>query len=150
MLQFWDYFVEFFVGYAASGISNEIAAVLTKIEHMPLIPSEIKIAADQIKLGKSSKLATLRVEQFLRHWDTDLWLVLALLFNYCVVNSYPQRLNQMLLLPLHKKEAKKNPDNYQGISFIHSIGSLFSKVVINRLESDNHATKAACQSGFHY
>ena len=46
MLKFWDYFAELFGGYAASGISNEIAANLTKIEHTPFTPSEIKIAAD--------------------------------------------------------------------------------------------------------
>ena len=93
-------------------LANEIAANLTKIEHTPFTPSEIKTAADQMKLGKSSALATFRVEQFLRHRDTDLWHAPALLFNHCVVNSYPQRLNQMLLLPLHKKGAKNNPDNY--------------------------------------
>ena len=113
MLQFWDHFAELFGGDAASGISNEIAANLTKIEHTPFTPSEIKIAADQMKPGKSSALATFRVEQLLRHRDTDLWHALALLFNHCVANSYPQRLNQMLLLPLHKKGAKNNPDNYQ-------------------------------------
>ena len=150
MLQFWEHFAELFGGDAASGISNEIAANLTKIEHTPFTPSEIKIAADQMKPGKSSELATFRVEQLLRHRDTDLWHMLALLFNHCVANSYPQRLNQMLLLPLHKKGAKNNPDNYLGISLIHPIGRLFSKVVTNRLESDNHATRAACQLGFHY
>ena len=112
MLQFWEYFFEFFGGNAASGISNEIAANFTKIKHMPFTPSEIKTAANQMKPGKSSALAAFRVEQLLRHRDTDLWHALALLFNHCVANSYPQRLNQMLLLLLHKKGAKNNPDNY--------------------------------------
>ena len=112
MLQFWDHFAELFGGYAAPGISDEIAVNLTKIVYTPFTPSEIKIAADQMKLEKSSALATFRVEQFMRHRETDLWHTLALLFNYCVANSYLQRLNQMLLLPLHKKGAKNNPDNY--------------------------------------
>ena len=46
LLQFQDYFAEMFGGDAASGISNEIAANLTKIEHTPFTPSEIKTAAD--------------------------------------------------------------------------------------------------------
>ena len=72
MLQFWDHFAKLFGGDAASGISDKIAANLTKIEHTPFIPSEIKIAADQMKPGKSSMLATFWVEQFLRHRDTNL------------------------------------------------------------------------------
>ena len=80
MLQFQDHFAELFGGDAASGISNEIAANLTKIKHTPFTPSEIKIAADQMKLGKSSALATFRVEQFLRHRDTDLW---HMRWHYC-------------------------------------------------------------------
>ena len=73
MLQFWDYFPEFFGGYAASGINDEIAANLAKIEHTLFTPFEIKIAVDQMKLEKSSKLATFQIEQFLRPRDTDLW-----------------------------------------------------------------------------
>ena len=139
-----------FGGDTASGISDKIKANLTKIEHTPFTPSEIRIAADQMEPGKSSALTTFRVEQFLRHRDTDLWHALALLLNHCVANSYPHRLNQMLLLPLHKKGAKNNPNNYQGISLIYPIGRLFSKVVTNCLESNNHATRAACQLGFCY
>ena len=55
----------------------------------------------------------------------------------------------MLFLPLHKKGPKDNPDNYCGISLIHPLGRLFSKIVTARLESDERAARAACQSGFH-
>ena len=72
MLQFWKHFAELFGGDAASGISDEIVADLTKIEHTPFTPLEIKISAEQMKPGKSSELATFRVEQFMRHRDTDL------------------------------------------------------------------------------
>ena len=52
MLQFRDHFAELFEGDAASGISYKVAANLTKIEHTPFTPSEIKIAADQMKMEK--------------------------------------------------------------------------------------------------
>ena len=39
---------------------------------MPFSPSEIRIAAKQMKLGKSSALATFQVKQFLRYRDTNL------------------------------------------------------------------------------
>ena len=54
----------------------------------------------------------------------------------------------MLFLPLHKKGPKDNPDNYRGISLIHPLGRLFSKIVTARLESDERTARAACQSGF--
>ena len=58
MLQIQDHFAKLFEGDAASVISNEIAANLTKIAYKPFTPSEIKISADQMKPGKSSALAT--------------------------------------------------------------------------------------------
>ena len=58
LLQLWDHFAKLFGGDAASGISDEIAANLTKIEQTPFNPSEIKVWADQMKLEKSSALTT--------------------------------------------------------------------------------------------
>ena len=54
----------------------------------------------------------------------------------------------MLFLPLHKKGPKDNLDNYCGISLIHLLGCLFSKIVTACLESDEHTARAVCQSGF--
>ena len=48
----------------------------------------------------------------------------------------------MLLLPLHKKGDKSDPDNYRGISLIHPLGRLFCKTVTNRLETDPNAKRA--------
>ena len=77
------------------------------------------------------------------------WKVLAFLFDKFVETAYPSELNHMLFLPLHKKGPKDNPDNYHGISLIHPLGHLFSKIVTACLESDECAARAACQSGFH-
>ena len=67
------------------------------------------------------------------------WKVLAFLFDKFVETAYPSELNHMLFLPLHKKGVKDSPDNYRGISLIHPLGRLFSKIVTACLESNGRA-----------
>ena len=59
-----------------------------------------------MKLDRLFALATFCVERLLNHKDGYLQHAVILLFNWCVAESYLQRLNQMLLLPLHKKKKK--------------------------------------------
>ena len=65
-----------------------------------------------MKPGKSCELTTFYIEHLINHKYGNLWHAVALLSNLCVAESYPQRLNQMLLLPLNKKGDKINPYNY--------------------------------------
>lgn len=67
---------------------------------------------------------------------------MALLFNTFVDNGYPMELNRMLMLPLHKKGDMAACDNYRGISLMHPLGRLFSKVVTARLLRDPAARRA--------
>ena len=67
---------------------------------------------------------------------------MALLFNAFVDNGYPVGLNDMLLLPLHKKGDMESCDNYRGISLMHPLGRLFSKVVTARLLRDPASVRA--------
>ena len=56
---------------------------------MAFTPNEIQFAAGQIKPGKLSALATFCIEYLFNHKDGNLWHAVALLFNRCVVESYP-------------------------------------------------------------
>ena len=58
LLQFKDHFEKLFGGDAVSGISAKPAAKLTKIQHTPFPPNEIKIAVIQMKLERFLALAT--------------------------------------------------------------------------------------------
>ena len=90
-------------------------------------------------------LATFRVEQLLGHRDSNMWHVLALLFNHCVVESYPQRLNQMLLLPLHKKVEQNSPRQLSRHHYHLSNWQIVQQGGDQlHLESDNYAMRAAC------
>ena len=77
-----------------------------------------------------------------------IWQVLAELFNTFIARGYPPVLNQMLLMPLHKRGDPADCSNYRGISLMHPWGRLFSKVVVCRLEVDPAATRARAQAGF--
>ena len=101
-----------------------------------------------MKANKTTALATFGIEVLREHVDGGLWEVLACLFNHFVTSSYPLRLNSMLLMPLHKKGDVRACDNYRGISLMHPLGRLFSKVVVARLERSPAATRAECQAGF--
>ena len=48
----------------------------------------------------------------------------------------------MLLLTLHKKGEKSDPENYKGISLIHPLGRLFCKTVTNKLKADPNTKRA--------
>ena len=74
--------------------------------------------------------------------------VLAEMFDCFVTDGYPSILNQMLMMPLHKKDDPSDCGNYRGISLMHPWGRLFSKLVVRRLERDPAATRAKAQAGF--
>ena len=98
--------------------------------------------------GKSSALATYPIEFLKGHVLGVQWEILAVLFNAFVENGYPVELNRMLFLPLHKKGDEEACDNYRGISLMHPVGRLFSKVVTQRLLRDEAAVRADSQAGF--
>ena len=54
----------------------------------------------------------------------------------------------MLMLPLHKKGDMAACDNYRGISLMHPLGRLFSKIITARLLRDPAARRAEGQAGF--
>ena len=94
--------------------------------------------------GKSTALAVYAIELLKGHASPALWETVAVLFNAFINNGYPVKLNDMLMMPLHKKGALEDCDNYRGISLMHPLGRLFSKVVTTRLLHDPAAVRAPC------
>ena len=48
----------------------------------------------------------------------------------------------MLFMPVYKRGDASDPDNYRGISLMHPVARLFSKVLTARLERDPAAVRA--------
>lgn len=120
----------------------DAAAAILEALHEPFSAGEVAQAASLMAPGKSTALARYPIEYLRGHRGSGPWDVVALLFNAFVDQGYPADLNRMLLLPLHKKGDEAACDNYRGISLMHPLGRLFSKVVTARLLRDPGAVRA--------
>ena len=60
--------------------------------------------------------------------------LLTVLFNVILDSgNYPKEWSKALILPLHKKGPKADPNNYRGISLSSVISKVFMKVLVIRL-----------------
>lgn len=73
------------------------------------------------------------------------------LFNLCISQGiYPMELKMAKVIPIHKKAASDDPDNYRPISILPLLDFIFEKLLYSRLMS--HVSRfnflLACQYGF--
>ena len=120
------------------GVEAELEASL----HLPFTATEIATAAGLMARGKTTALARYPLELLRVSPHSALWRVLAVLFNHFVTSGFPSRLSHMLFLPVYKRGDATNPDNYRGISLMHPVARLFSKVLTARLANDPAAVRA--------
>ena len=119
-----------------------IEAELESFLHLPFMALEIASAAGRMAQGKTTALARYHLELLRVSPRSALWHVLAVLFNHFVTSGFPSRLSHMLLLPVYKRGDATNPDNYRGISLMHPVARLFSKVLTACLANDPAAVRA--------
>ena len=112
----------------------DLQASLDSCPFAPFRPTELWAAASAMASNKTTALARYRIELLRSPPSSQLWDVLALLFNQAVAGSFPSRLNHMLFLPVYKnKGLVTSCDNYRGIALMHPLNRLFSKVLTARL-----------------
>ena len=76
---------------------------------------------------------------------------LLVLFNKIFELGYfPKAWSEGFVVTLHKKGSLNNENNYRGITLLSTIGTLFSRVLNNRLNSwaDKYSVYIDAQSGF--
>ncbi len=100
---------------------------------------EILTALKKLKKDKAPGLDNI-LHEFLIAGKESLLKPLCKLFNL-VFNSgtYPSIWSLNFLRPIHKKDDRKDPDNYRGIAVGSCLSKLFSYVLLNRLVK--HAEK---------
>jgi hypothetical protein len=58
------------------------------------------------------------------------------LFNFIFnKGNFPKIWSKSILVPLHKKGSKADPNNYRGISVASNLGKVFNKIIHERLMS---------------
>ena len=62
--------------------------------------------------------------------------------NRILVSGFPSQLSRMLFMHIYKRGDPTDPDNYRGISLMHPVARLFSKVLTARLAQDPAAVHA--------
>ena len=120
------------------GIEAELESSL----HLPFTALEIASAAGRMARGKTTTLARYPLELLRVPPHSALWRILAVLFNRFVTSGFPSRLSHMLFMLVYKWGDASDPDNYRGISLMHPVARLFSKVLTARLERDPAAVHA--------
>ena len=66
-----------------------------------------------------------------KHESIDINLII---FNNILSNGiYPTAWAEGYIVPIHKKNDKKDPNNYRGITISNSLGKLFNSILQNRL-----------------
>ena len=90
-----------------------------------------------IKCLKTSKAAGFDniLNEFLISGKESLLQPLCIIFNRIFTShTYPSMWSINFLRPVHKRDDRKDPDNYRGIAVGSCLGKLYSYVLLNRLE----------------
>ena len=101
----------------------------------PIFLSEIRYAISTLKRGKSPGFDGLLSNFFI---DAKDFIASFLLKMYTVIFEsamYPESWTKGLIVPIHRKGDKGDPNNYRGITLISTFAKIFSLVLQNRLNS---------------
>ena len=92
-------------------------------------PEEIINTIKSLKNGKSTA-ADMISNEMLKYGKETLVKPLQKIFNNVFESgSFPNVWNENLIVPLHKKGPKWDPNNYRGLSVSSNLGKLFNKII---------------------
>ena len=96
-------------------------------------PQEIIREISLIK-SSTSRGPTQFTNRFLKEYSKVLAKPLAILFNYCIENSYvPEVWKKAFVVPIFKKGSKNDAGNYRPVSLTCVVCKLFERLVKNRI-----------------
>ena len=95
--------------------------------------SEVSESVKSLKMGKSSYIDNIGNEA-IKHGYLSIEPALIALFNMVLsYGSFPKIWSDGLIIPLHKKDDKLDPNNYRGIVISSCLGKLFLKILTKRI-----------------
>jgi hypothetical protein len=111
---------------------------------------EIQEAIKHLKRGKAAGPDQI-LNEMIKVSEPVIINFLVKLFNTVFDSGiYPQEWTKAIIVPLHKKGANDDPDNYRGISLLSSLGKVFTTVLNSRLTKWSEANDviSEAQAGF--
>ena len=111
---------------------------------------EILECIDQLKSGKSAGIDGV-INEYLKTSKEILMPLYVKLFNIILdTGIIPSDWSLGVIIPIHKKGDKANPDNYRGITLLSCFGKLFTSVLNNRLYKflEQNELLSEVQAGF--
>lgn len=111
---------------------------------------ELTDAIGRLKLGKSPGKDGLTAELYKELPEEALREILGILNRIWAIEDIPNAFREAIIIPIHKKGSKKDPNNYRGISLLNSLGKIFTGIILNRLEifAEEHKIINDFQAGY--
>ena len=110
--------------------------------------SEVENALKYMSRGKAPGTDGLVIE-LIQDGGPQVWKRLAALFTKCIeTRTIPAEWNEGSIVLLHKKGDIKDINNYRPISLLSHTGKLFSKIILNRIETTLDYNQTREQAGF--
>lgn len=116
--------------------------------------AEVSTALKSFRKGKACGVDEIPVEVYKlteNDGNTDIALGLLRILNHVFkYRKIPAEWNDCIVVPIHKKDDRMNPNNYRGISLICTAAKILTKILANRLMSVSIENQLICreQLGF--
>jgi len=112
--------------------------------------SEIRTALQKLRSGKAAGPDQI-ISEFLKASEAQVLPFLTSLFNKMFQEGiFPTEWTKSIIVPLHKKGDRDNPDNYRGISLLSCVSKIFTGVLNARLMkwAEENSVITDAQAGF--
>ena len=112
--------------------------------------AEVKAAINSIKTGKAPGLDGIPGECYKAAGDKIVPFLVELFNTLFEYQYFPQQWCQSIIVPIHKKGNKSDPDNYRGISLLPILSKVFSSIIARRFRIWLELEEKICpeQAGF--
>ena len=101
----------------------------------PITEDEVINGINKLKSGKSSGLDKI-LSEMLKNANCDIIHFLVALFNNVFNRGiFPHAWSKSIIVPIHKKGDKNNPDNYRGVALTSVVSKIYTHILNKRLNN---------------
>jgi len=142
--------------YDDSSIELKFSNKFRSITDQPILWDELRSTIRSLKNGKASGIDQIPCEVYKLVKDEKTpkrslaKALLSIINEVFVSKEFPEEWKDCILVPIHKKGDKHNPNNYRGITLINTLLKVLCLVLAARLQSLTTSSDIICreQTGF--